>query len=85
MQLGAGRKTKDDEIDHAVGIVLCRKTGDEVKAGDTLAMLHVREDGEAARRVAEHVRDAFVLEAGRPASKPLILSVVTKDGVTRFA
>lgn len=85
MQLGAGRKTKDDVIDHAVGIVLCRKTGDEVKAGDTLAMLHVREDGEAARRVAAHVREAFVLEAGRPASKPLILSVVTKDGVTRFA
>ena len=40
MMLGAGRKTKDDPIDLAVGVVLGKKVGDEVKAGDTLATLY---------------------------------------------
>jgi pyrimidine-nucleoside phosphorylase len=37
--LGAGRIEKDDVIDYAAGIVLSKKTGDFVKAGETLAVL----------------------------------------------
>lgn len=40
MQLGAGRKTKEDTIDHAVGIVLNKKDGDYVTKGDILAYVH---------------------------------------------
>lgn len=40
MQLGAGRRTKEDTIDHAVGIVLNKKDGDEVNVGDVLAYVH---------------------------------------------
>ncbi len=38
--LGAGRKTKDDTIDFAAGIVLKEKTGAKVEQGQTLAVLH---------------------------------------------
>ena len=38
--LGAGRVRKDDSIDHSAGIILCKKTGDRVKKGDTLATLY---------------------------------------------
>jgi pyrimidine-nucleoside phosphorylase len=38
--LGAGRATKDDVIDLAVGIVLHKKIGDSVKKGDTLLTIH---------------------------------------------
>src|SRR5699024_12294873 len=38
--LGAGRETKESEIDLAVGIVLEKKVGDKVKKGDTLAVIH---------------------------------------------
>lgn len=45
MKLGAGRATKEDEIDLAVGLVLEKKIGDYVKEGDTLVTLHAnRED-----------------------------------------
>ncbi|NEU30825.1 pyrimidine-nucleoside phosphorylase [bacterium LRH843] len=45
MHLGAGRATKDDEIDLAVGLVLNKKIGDTVREGDSLATLHAnRED-----------------------------------------
>ena len=40
MELGAGRKTKEDEIDYAAGIVLAKKTGDAVKRGEKIATLY---------------------------------------------
>lgn len=45
MILGAGRETKEDIIDPAVGIELCVKVGDSIQAGQPLAILHSnRED-----------------------------------------
>ena len=38
--LGAGRETKDSVIDHSAGIVLIKKLGDRVEAGETIAVLH---------------------------------------------
>ncbi|MDF2606561.1 MAG: Pyrimidine-nucleoside phosphorylase [Bacillales bacterium] len=40
MLLGAGRKTKDDLIDHAVGISLHKKVGDKVFQGELIATIH---------------------------------------------
>ncbi len=47
--LGAGRETKEDPIDHAVGIVLNKKIGDEVEVNDLIATIHAnaKEEGEA--------------------------------------
>ncbi|MBC7323869.1 MAG: pyrimidine-nucleoside phosphorylase, partial [Moorella sp. (in: Bacteria)] len=41
MLLGAGRQTKEDRIDPAVGLVLHKKTGDPVEAGEALATMFV--------------------------------------------
>lgn len=44
-ELGAGRVKKDDKVDFSVGIVLCRKVGDEVNCKDIVAYVHSnRED-----------------------------------------
>jgi len=40
MYLGAGRATKDDQIDHGVGITLKKKIGDSIQLGETIAILH---------------------------------------------
>jgi pyrimidine-nucleoside phosphorylase len=42
MRLGAGRATKEDAVDHAVGVLVHRKRGDRVEAGDSLATVHAR-------------------------------------------
>ncbi|MFC4808426.1 pyrimidine-nucleoside phosphorylase [Paenibacillus sp. GCM10023250] len=84
MLLGAGRATKESLIDHAVGITLQRKVGTEVREGETIALLHVREDGDAAQAVLRRVQDAYAIgeEPARPS--PLLLSIVTEQGVTRL-
>lgn len=40
MMLGAGRQTKEDIIDLSVGIVLNKKVGDKVNAGESILTIH---------------------------------------------
>jgi len=74
MLLGAGRARADSAIDPAAGIVLHRGVGDEVRAGDRIATLHVN----AAHAAA--VPDALALLAGAttiadtpPEAGPLVI------------
>jgi len=85
MTLGAGRETKDSQIDLAVGIVLRKKIGDAVKVGETLATLHVNGKNAAQRETAiARVREAYQIAEQRGELKPLVYAIVTKDGVQRF-
>ena len=43
VMLGAGRATKADSIDHAVGIIINKKVGDFVKEGETIFEIHARQ------------------------------------------
>lgn len=45
LELGGGRKTKEDKIDPKVGIVLKKKIGDDVEIGDILCTLYTKEEG----------------------------------------
>lgn len=55
MLLGAGRKTKEDTVDHAAGITLVKKVGDLVKPNDTLCILHTNlEDWSEAETTAKN-------------------------------
>jgi pyrimidine-nucleoside phosphorylase len=42
LELGAGRKKKNEPVDHAVGIVLHKKIGDRVERGEDLATIHAQ-------------------------------------------
>ena len=42
--LGAGRETKEDTIDYSAGITIIKKTGDYVKKGETIAILHTNKE-----------------------------------------
>ena len=46
--LGGGRETKESEIDLSVGLVLNKKVGDYVKAGEPLAVIHANDEVKAA-------------------------------------
>ncbi|MGZ4308839.1 MAG: thymidine phosphorylase [Gaiellaceae bacterium] len=75
LHMGAGRQTKDDRIDHAVGIVCLRKRGDRVGAGKPLAEIHAQSE-EAAQQAAEELLAAYELADEPPAERPVILDVL---------
>jgi pyrimidine-nucleoside phosphorylase len=75
LRLGAGRHTKDDRIDHSVGVVCLKKRGDAVEAGETLAQVHARDD-DAAARAAEEVLAAYAFADAPPAATPIVLETI---------
>jgi len=80
--LGAGRDRKEAPIDLAVGIVLEKKVGDPVAAGEPLAIVHARTPA-AAANVADRVAGAFTIGVGA-APRALVLRRVTASGVERL-
>ncbi len=75
VHLGAGRRTKEDTVDHAVGIVCHAKRGDRVEAGQPLASVHAR-DETAADVAAREVLAAYELGSEPPPERPVLLEVV---------
>ncbi|MBV9898205.1 MAG: thymidine phosphorylase [Chloroflexi bacterium] len=70
--LGAGRERKGDPIDLSVGVVVHVKLGDEVRAGQTLAMLHAGDEARLAP-AERALREAIEVSEQRVAPPPLIL------------
>jgi pyrimidine-nucleoside phosphorylase len=76
LHLGAGRRDKDDEIDHAVGVLCLKKHGDTIASGDTLAEIHAR-DEPSAGTAAEEVLAAYQVADEPPRERNVILDVIT--------
>ena len=75
LELGAGRRTKGDAVDHAVGVLCFAKRGDTVLAGDDLAEVHARDDA-AAERAAAAVLAAYEIGDASPPEHGILLDVV---------
>lgn len=76
LELGAGRRTKADTIDHAVGVLCFAKRGDTVLAGDDLAEVHARDEASAAAAV-EAIQAAYVIGDVAPPERGIVLDVVS--------
>ena len=73
--IGAGRGTKEDSIDPAVGVILEVKIGEKVDAGSVLCRLYYTGE-ENLDEAADTVEDAFRISGTRPEERELILEVV---------
>ncbi len=80
--LGAGRETKDSPVDFSAGILLHKKTGDQVKKGEVLATLFASKE-ELFPAAEEKYRSAIVMGETEVIRNPLVYARVTKDGVER--
>ena len=81
--LGAGRETKDSEIDYMSGIKLLKKTGDYVEVGDTIATLY-SSSFDGFSQATKIINNAYTVEKEQPEPEKLILARVTKDSVEVF-
>lgn len=75
LALGAGRNTAEDAIDYSAGIILRKKTGEYVKAGDELATLYTN-DMTMFANAEKLVLEATEISIDRPVEEPLIYDVI---------
>ena len=83
VMLGAGRSKKDDVIDYSAGIILKKKYGEMVEAGDVLAILYAADEGlfEGAK---EKLLASYTIGTATPEKEPLVYARVTNEKVEMF-
>jgi thymidine phosphorylase len=82
LELGVGRKRKEDRIDAAAGIVIEAPVGARVRAGSPLAIVHAASE-ELARSVMPRLVSAWRLSEREVKRPPHVLARVDRDGVTK--
>ncbi len=75
--LGAGRARKEDAVDPRAGVVLNKRPGEPVEAGEPLATLYA---SDPSRARPDAVRDAFTIGDAAAPARPLVLDRLDANG-----
>ena len=75
MELGAGRERKGDSVDHAVGIVLHHKVGEQVGADQSLFTVHAQSE-ESAQAASRRLLGAIAISQSRVEPLPLFYETI---------
>jgi len=77
--LGGGREKKEDSVDPAVGMILHKKVGDRVTAGESICTIHYNSESRAQR--AKSLLEKSYRIADAPAqARPLVHLVIHRIG-----
>ena len=79
-RMGAGRVHKEDTIDPAVGFVMEKRIGDEVRPGDVLCTLHAASE-ESAKETEERILSALAFTKEPVPRARLLYALITPQGV----
>ena len=74
LELGIGRKRKEDPIDYRVGLIFDKKVGDKVENGDVLAYVHANSP-EKAIECVEAIKEAYKI-GNKKVSKENIIEII---------
>jgi pyrimidine-nucleoside phosphorylase len=78
--LGGGRERKEDSVDPAIGIVLHKKVGDAVAAGEPLATIYYNAEARLARARQLLEQSYKINDSPMHEKRPLIHRVIRKSG-----
>ncbi len=81
--LGAGRERKEDSIDPSAGIILVKKYGEAVSAGDSIARLYTSQK-QSVQQAQEMLLDAIEIGSEKPEPEKLVYARVTADSIERY-
>jgi pyrimidine-nucleoside phosphorylase len=76
--LGGGRERKEDSVDPAVGIVLHKKVGDRVVAGEPIATIYYNSGSRVARAQQLLEESCRISDSAPTEKRPLIHQVIGK-------
>ena len=80
VELGAGRRAKEDPVDPAAGFILKKKIGDKISENETFAILHTNNKA-GLDHAASRMKRAISITGEVPEPQPLITHRVDKDGI----
>lgn len=75
LKLGGGRATKESEVDLSVGVIVHKKVGEKVTAGESLVTIHAAKDADAAA-AEEELRKCFTITETKPAPVRFIKEII---------
>ena len=75
VDLGGGRKTKEDVIDYAAGVIMTKKTGDFVETDEVIAYLHTNKEETIPKALVDY-KEALKIGEEKPEEMKLIYEVV---------
>lgn len=75
MIIGAGRATKEDEVDHAVGLKILKKVGDKIEKGEKIAEIYYN-DTKNVEDSKNMILDAYVLQNEKVLEPKAILEII---------
>ncbi len=83
IELGAGRRTKEDKIDPVSGITLTKKIGDAVEKGETIAICYTNSN-QVQHLVTEMLENAVTIGSNQPEISPMITHRVDANGISDY-
>lgn len=83
MMLGAGRETKESNLDYAAGIILKHKVGDYVKEEEVIATLYASSKN-LLEPAAEKLMGAFTIAEHNIKKEPLIFARIEKNKIEKY-
>jgi pyrimidine-nucleoside phosphorylase len=81
--LGAGRETKESDIDYTAGIIMEKKTGDKVSKGDIIARVFTNQHGKV-QEALKLISDSVKISNETINKKPLILGFVDMENMLKY-
>jgi thymidine phosphorylase len=81
VSVGAGRRLTTDQIDHGLGLTRVMGLGTYVKAGQPLAIAHMRDQAQLSL-LTQSLQQAVIVSEHQPAALPLVYQIVDTHGVT---
>lgn len=73
--LGAGRETKESEIDHSAGIIMKKKLGDRIRKGEVVAELYTATE-EKLGKAAAYMEHCYQVSDTKPEPLKLVVDII---------
>lgn len=83
VELGAGRKTKEEDVDPQAGITLKKKIGDKIDKGETILMAYTNKPSVIESASSELIEAVTIAEA-KPETIQMVSHIIDKNGSRAF-
>ena len=75
IDIGAGRRKKEDNIDHTAGFIFNKNVGDRVKKGESIVTIHTNKN-ESIKAASERLKNSIIISEKEVKKPEMIFKIV---------